>query len=108
MSRRATYNPPPRRPLKHVLWQSAYRASRGCRHLVARELENDEPIEHPDPLPWVWFPIVARHWVCDDCGVAVSPSAFREHELLPLPEEVKRAWWDRWRAYERSVNGVSA
>jgi hypothetical protein len=93
---------------RHVGWQSEYAPDPRCPHLAAREVENDEPLAVPDPLPESWFPMRLRHWVCAGCGAAVCPHAFLEAEMTPLPADVRAAWWDRWRAYERSVNGVAA
>ena len=88
----------------HIGWRSAYAPDRQCDHLAAVEVENEEPIEHPVPLPEFWIPIRLRHWVCAECGTAVNPHAFTSRELQPLPEETVREWWNRWWDYERSIN----
>jgi hypothetical protein len=87
--------------LHHLGWRSAYAPTRGCAHTTAVEIENDEPITHPVPLPEFWFPLRLRHWVCADCGTAVSPH--HVHQLFPLSDAAQRAWWDGWHLYERSA-----
>lgn len=89
---------------RHVGWRSAYAPALGCSHACAVEIENDDPIEHPVPLPAFWIPIRLRHWVCAECCTAVNPHAFESHCLAPIPEAQQREWWDRWRAYEREIN----
>lgn len=89
---------------KHLGWRSPYAPKEGCTHHDAVEIENEEPIEHPDPLPDFWFPMRLRHWVCANCGTAVNPHAFRPDGLHPLSEETVKTWWDDWRAYETSIN----
>jgi len=92
------------RLFKHLGWRSEYAPARDCPHNTAVEVENEAPIEYPNPLPKFWFPIRLRHWVCADCHTAVNPHAFRPNAMRPLSEETQKAWWDNWRAYERSVN----
>lgn len=93
---------------RHLGWKPEYAPDRDCSHSKALEVENDEPIVHPDPLPDFWFPIILRHWTCAGCGTAVNPSAFRDADRIGLPENAQREWWDRWRRYERSINAGAA
>ena len=72
--------------LQHLGWRSAYAPTKLCPHTVAVEIENDDPILHPDPLPQFWIPIRLRHWVCAECRTAVNPHAFRANALHSLSE----------------------
>lgn len=94
--------------LTHLGWVSPYRPGRGCEHRVAREIENDEPIEHPVPLPEHWFPLRIRYWTCATCGTAVNIHAFKPEHTIPLPKEITAAWWQAWRDYECKTNRPEA
>ena len=71
--------------LRHLGWRSAYAPARDCAHTDAVEIENEEPVVRPDPMPEFWIPLRLRHWTCAYCGTAVNPHHVKNRTQLPDP-----------------------